>query len=150
MVRYAVRPAGKLGEKLVALEFIPQGDTIMELEHPIIMALETNALKTHCYTCLEETKPGRRPKLCGGCRKVRFCDDICADWADNEFHRLECRFWRTLSASLQEPEARAVMRLLLLKNAGKVLEIHWRQMLKLHTNADPTDFHSKYVTAAEI
>lgn len=124
--------AGEKGRGLFASRDIEQGAIIMVLGPPIMIALEAEALPTTCYGCLKQSD---QLKSCTGCNVARFCDKTCQLKAHKAFHKYECpkfRIYKTTYESDPGEMLRAVLRLVLSHEAGRVPKDAFSELLSLH------------------
>ncbi len=65
-------------------------------ERPFATVLYPEFQGTHCLTCFGYVEPeaaeGASFPCPGGCRRVRFCSDLCRRLGWEAFHRAECRW----------------------------------------------------------
>lgn len=132
-VDYAVvRDVESKGRGLVAGKNVKEGDIIMVLAPPVMMAIHQADLPTTCYCCL---KQGTTLKSCGKCGVTRFCDRSCQTKAWKLFHKYECQALVQLRGpGGQDPPANvgAPLRLVLLHDAGKVSKATFDQVKSLY------------------
>jgi hypothetical protein len=78
------------GNGLFATQKIAPQSQILFIARPLLIALESAKLPTHCYFCYKSTvdpintlavDAGRTLKTCTGCKVVKFCDRVsfCAE-----------------------------------------------------------------------
>lgn len=105
-----------------------------------VKALSEARLKDTCYRCHSTAgndhgcavgRVTQALKLCAGCRTIRYCSVACqkASWAS--VHRLECGIFRSLAPRVLPSNVRAIMRLLLLLDAGRLRPGEWDGILAL-------------------
>ncbi len=75
------------GNGLFATQAIVPRTQLLFVARPLLIALETVKLATHCYNCYQSPQDpsirngivgiGGVLKVCGGCKVVRFCGKVC-------------------------------------------------------------------------
>ncbi|KAI1611569.1 SET and MYND domain-containing protein [Exophiala viscosa] len=119
---------------------------LMYVAKPLIVALETAELLTHCYFCFRTSgesglpsyslEQARSLKTCSGCKVVRFCDQKCQRQAWSAYHRLECKLFARLHPRILPTNVRGIVRLLKQQEAGKLAEGEWVRLLALEAHLD--------------
>jgi hypothetical protein len=80
------------GNGLFATRQIKLKNTILSVNQPLMLALDTPRLKDTCYCCLayidksgqikrDDKSKAKTLKACTGCHTVRYCDKVC-DYPD--------------------------------------------------------------------
>jgi hypothetical protein len=83
------KPTAESGNGLFATKQIKLENSILSVDRPLMLALDTPRLKDTCYHCLifmEKSGELKRAdqsqamtlKACAGCSVVRYCDKVCA------------------------------------------------------------------------
>jgi len=136
------------GQGLFATKDLSTHDTVCSLGHPIMMAIDTEALPTTCYSCLTVSSPARllprsgiEPhalKVCTGCQVVRFCNKDCQTRAWAAYHKYECKIFRKSRCWNFFPPhfVRVVMRIVLLRDKGVLSEEEWTKITDLTSHED--------------
>ncbi|EXJ64476.1 hypothetical protein A1O7_00812 [Cladophialophora yegresii CBS 114405] len=131
------------GNGLFVTQQITPNSQILFIARPLLIALETAKLPTHCYFCYKsdvdpisavEVDTGHALKTCTGCKVVRFCDRKCQSRAWAEYHRLECKLFGRLHPRILPTTVRAIVRVLKQHKAGLLPESEWEQLLSLESH----------------
>ncbi|KIX06381.1 uncharacterized protein Z518_04357 [Rhinocladiella mackenziei CBS 650.93] len=131
------------GNGLFASQDTAPKSRVIFVERPLLIALETSKLSTHCYTCLRSPEDscyaivnGGAPslKICSGCKVVKFCDKKCQSQAWSQYHRLECKLYARLHPRVLPSAVRAITRLLKQHKAGMLTKGEWEELLALESH----------------
>jgi hypothetical protein len=82
------RSTTEAGNGLFATRQIKLRDTVLSVNQPLMLALDTPRLKDTCYYCLvfmeksgqikrSDKTQAKTLKACKGCNVVRYCDKVC-------------------------------------------------------------------------
>ncbi|OCT53956.1 hypothetical protein CLCR_09901 [Cladophialophora carrionii] len=133
------------GNGLFATQEIAPKSQILFIARPLLVALESAKLPTHCYYCYKSgidptsalgVDTGHALKTCSGCKVVKFCDRNCQSRAWAEYHRLECKLFGRLHPRILPSTVRAIVRVLKQHKAGLLPESEWEQLLALESHYD--------------
>lgn len=83
------KPTAESGNGLFATKQIKLENSILSVDRPLMLALDTPRLKDTCYHCLmfmeksgelkrADQSQAKTLKACAGCSVVRYCDKVCA------------------------------------------------------------------------
>jgi hypothetical protein len=131
------------GNGLLAQHDLAPRSQILFIARPLMLALETAKLSTHCYCCLDSPgdafrlnpeNPPLKLMVCGGCKVVKFCNKKCQSRAWDGYHRLECKLFARLHPRTLPTPVRAIVRLLKQHAAGLLPDGEWEQMLSLESH----------------
>lgn len=128
------------GEGLFARRDISVMEPVCSLPYPLFMALETEKLRTTCYSCLAVTdshipylkgsaQDGLTLKACSGCQQVRFCGKPCQTKAWQDFHRAECKIFKKYSHDFPPMIIRIVLRIVVLHDKGLLSQDYWNVLM---------------------
>ena len=82
------KPTAEAGNGLFATKQIKLKHSILSVDKPLMLALDTPRLKDTCYHCLAfigklgelkhtDHSKAKTLKACAGCSVVRYCDKVC-------------------------------------------------------------------------
>ena len=132
------------GYGVLAKHDISVKDAICSVKLPTMIAIDSDFLPTTCYHCLVITAsplplPGHGHvsqdlKTCNGCLVARYCNRECQVKSWHAYHKFECKIFKRLQGNLPPDIVRAVLRMVLLKDRGKVPDEEWNQVQSLTSN----------------
>ncbi|EED16036.1 SET and MYND domain protein, putative [Talaromyces stipitatus ATCC 10500] len=140
--RTEVRPAEQngvpIGQGVFATIDVKKGADVLVVDNPLIALVEEAQLQNICSGCYDTSKAGsidnRRPdlvKACTRCKVVYYCDKNCQrkDWKAG--HSLECKTYAELYPKILPLPVRAVLRILMLRRADKIIPEVYSESLAL-------------------
>ncbi|KAJ9608858.1 hypothetical protein H2200_006629 [Cladophialophora chaetospira] len=135
-----VRRVDGRGNGLFATREIDPKSQVLFIARPLMIGLETAKLSTHCYFCYESTRdPINHIEAFDNVRTLKQCSGFeqkCQTRAWAEYHKLECKLFRTLHPRVLPSTTRAIVRLLKQHKAVLLLESEWEELLALESHYD--------------
>lgn len=114
------------GDGLFAERPLLVSDPICSLGYPTMMAIDSDLVPNVCYHCLAVTAThlplpsyGNTPvdlMMCNGCHFARFCGRDCQVKSWRAYHKYECKVFKKRKNDQLHAIARAVLRVVLLKD----------------------------------
>lgn len=113
-----VRDAGPKGKGLFATQNIAKAKPVMDLDIPVMLAIEHDQFDLVCDYCLATEC---REAICSTCNLVSYCDETCKHQAWTAYHQYECAVFQNMTDEEFEPyQVRAVLRFVLLQDARRL------------------------------
>ncbi|KAG4440343.1 hypothetical protein IFR05_004195 [Cadophora sp. M221] len=136
------------GRGLFVLQNVKQGALVFEIPNALYSVIAKDCVKTTCDNCFaHKSSQGRtdpRPDLtftaCEACNVAYYCNDGCKRAAWDAYHQFECPNMAAIiamdpegvgKANPRSEDIRTIIRILSLKNAEKIPNKDWDELMGL-------------------
>ena len=141
---FTLKNVGAKGQGVFAERALSVSQPLCSLKCPIMVAIDSDFIKTTCYHCLviSETQlpvpshghPSIALKTCNGCLFARFCSRDCQLQSWHAYHKYECKLFKKLQPDPGPANFRAVMRAVLLRDRSLLPDDDWNRITQLTSN----------------